>query len=70
MSLTVCGAGGGIVKIFVCSLEPDFNCQMPNSEGEATGSLPLGEGTAAITWGAESGTVAADESGTYSDTVM
>jgi hypothetical protein len=54
---------GGTVKVFVCDLEPDFNCQMPQPDGQATGQLPLGTGTAAITWGAEAGSTVQAESG-------
>lgn len=51
---------GGTVKVFVCKLEADFNCQMPSPDGQAAGALPLDSGTSDITWGAESGSIVSD----------
>ena len=56
----------GVVKVFVCVLEPDFDCRMPTPDGTAyaegvgpkgwgANHLPIGATTNAIIFGAASG---------------
>lgn len=60
---------GGTIKLFVCVVAPDFTCDMPNPEATAHGSLPIGSGTASVTFGAEvlSATAVIDASTTAGD---
>ena len=44
----------GTIKLFLCTVGPNFECSMPVPEGVAKGTLPLATGTADVLFGAAS----------------